>query len=157
MPKKISKTSSKVKNFFKPVHFQAILFLLVYNIISKTIFVKAIIANSILINFFVPYIFGILSGWLFLYLLKHQDFFHFMKEVEKEEDGKEKALISRYLHHGKMLATLIIASVGGPIFGALTVRLLLPKYRHGVFLIAIGNIFSTLISVAFAKGIVSFI
>lgn len=153
MPKKISKTSSKIKGLFRPIHLQAILFLLAYNIVSKSIFVKAVIIESNFVNFFVPYVFGILSGWMFLYLLKHEDFFHFMREVEKEEKGREKKLLSKYIHHGKVFATLIIAAVAGPIFGALTIRLILPKYKYGIVLIAIGNIFSTLISVAMAKGV----
>ena len=150
--------ASKLKNLLRPVHLQALLFLLLYNLISKTIFIKAIIADSIFINFLVPYVFGIVSGVLFLYLLRHQDFFHFMKEVENQEKAKEKVLLSKYLHHGKILATIIIASVGGPIFAALTIRLILPpKYKYGALLIALGNIISTLMSVGVAKGFVSII
>lgn len=152
MPK-TKKLRSKI--FFRPIHLQAILFLVAYNVVSKTVFVKAIISSSIIVNFLAPYIFGVLSGLLFLYLLKHEDFFHFMKDVENQEKGKEKIFLNKYLHHGKILATLIIAAIGGPIFAALTIRLILPKYKHQLGLIAVGNIISTLISVGLAKGLIS--
>ena len=80
-----------------------------------------------------------------------------MKEVEKEEKGKERIFLSRYLHHGKIAATLIIAAIGGPIFAALTIRLILSKYKYQLALVAIGNIISTLITVGIAKGLLDFI
>lgn len=152
-----AKVKSKKFSFLKPVHLQAIIFLLIYNILSKTVFIKAIVSQSIFINFLVPYFFGVLSGFSFLYLLKHEDFFHFMKDVENQERGKEKIFLDKYLHHGKVLATLIIASIGGPIFAALTIRLILPKYKYQLALIASGNIVSTLISVGIAKGFLGII
>lgn len=152
MPK--SKSKIKKKSFFRPVHLQAILFLIVYNILSKTFLIKFILYKNFYLNFIGPYVFGVIAGSVFLYLLKHEDFFHFMKEVEKEERGKEKKFIKKFLHHGKILATVIIATIGGPIFAALTIRLLLPRYRYPFLLLAVGNIFSTLLSVTLAKGVV---
>jgi hypothetical protein len=152
MPKLRSKF--KKKSFFRPVHLQAILFLVVYNILSKTFLVKFVLNKNYFINFIGPYIFGVLAGSVFLYLLKHEDFFHFIKEIERVEGKKEKRLVRRFLHHGKILATLMIATLGGPIFAALTIRLLLPKYKYQFLLLAVGNLFSTLLSVVFAKSIV---
>ena len=152
MPK--LRIKSKRKPFFRPVHLQAILFLIVYNILSKTLFVKFILSSNYYINFLGPYIFGVLAGSAFLYLLRHEDFFHFMKEVEEVEKRKEKKLIKKFLHHGKILAILIITTIGGPIFGALTIRLLLPKYKYSFALLATGNILSTILGVGLAKGII---
>lgn len=152
MPK--LRIKSKRKSFFRPIHLQAILFLIVYNILSKTLFVKFVLSNNYFINFLGPYIFGVLAGSVFLYLLKHEDFFHFMKEVEEVEKHKEKKLIKKFLHHGKILAILIITTIGGPIFGALTIRLLLPRYKYSIALLSVGNIFSTILGVSLAKGIV---
>ena len=77
-----------------------------------------------------------------------------MKEVEEVEKRKEKKLIKKFLHHGKILAILIITTIGGPIFGALTIRLLLPKYKYSFALLATGNILSTILGVGLAKGII---
>ena len=143
------------KGYFRPIHLQAIIFLIVYNLLSKTIFIKSILSNNYLVNFFGPYLFGVVFGSIFLYLLKHEDFFHFMKEVEREEKGKEKKFLKKFLHHGKVLATLIITAIGGPIFGALTIRLLLPRYKYSLPLLYIGNIFSTILNVGIAKGLIS--
>ena len=148
------KRKSKTKSFFRPVHLQAIIFLIIYNIVSKTIFLKSILQSSYFITFSGPFIFACIAGALFLYLLRHEDFFHFIKEVEREEDKKEKGYLKRFMHHGKILATLIIATIGGPIFSAITIRLLLPKYKYPYLLLFIGNIFSTLFSVGIAKGII---
>lgn len=145
---------TKIKHLLKPIHLQAIVFLVLYNLISKTVFFKSLSSNNLLINFFGPYVFGVVAGIVFLYLLSHEDFFHFMKDVEKIEKKKEKSLLKKYIHHGKILATLIITTLGGPIFGAITIRLILPKYKHNLILLAIGSIFSTLLTVGIAKGLI---
>ena len=142
-----------MRKFFRPVHLQAILFLIIYNIISKWVFFKAIIHDSLLVNFLVPYFFGIIAGYIFLYLLSHEDFFHFIKDVEKIEKKKERGFIKKYLHHGKILATFLITIIGGPIFGALTIRLLLPRYKYSLLILCIGNIIPTVMWVSIGRGI----
>lgn len=77
-----------------------------------------------------------------------------MKEVEEVEKRKEKKLIKKFLQHSKVLTALVITTIGGPMFGALTIRLLLPKYKYQIAFLVIGNIFSTILSVSIAKGIV---
>lgn len=144
---------SKKSKIIRKVHIHAIIVLIGYTMISKTVFVKSIISTNVLVAYLIPYIFGVIAGWLFLYLFSHEDFFHFMKEVENEEKSKETKYLKRYLHYGKVLATLIIAALGGPIFAALTIRLLLSKYRYKYLLLAIGNITSTLFTVSLARGV----
>lgn len=148
----IFKNKKGSSNFFRDVHLQALIFLIFYSLISKTIFIKSISHPSLWINFLAPYFFGVFAGMVFLYLLKHEDFFHFMKDVEKREEKKEKKFLKKYLHHGKILATLIIATLGGPIFAAITIRLILPRYKYSLLLICIGNITSTIFTVGLSKG-----
>lgn len=150
----ILKSKKFKKSFFRPVHLQAIIFLIIYNILSKTIFIKSVLSHELLINFFGPYLFGTISACIFLYLLSHEDFFHFIKEVEREEKSKEKKLLKKFVHHGKILTVLLITLLSGPIFGALTIRLILPKYKYGYYLLIFGNIFSTILAVSVAKGLV---
>lgn len=145
------------KKFFRPVHLHAVIFLLVYTIISKAIFIKSISSTSLQVAFFIPYTFGVFAGIFLLYLFSHEDFFHFMKDVEKEENKKEKKFLKKYKHYGKILSTFLIATIGGPVFAALTVRFLLNKFWYKYLLIALGNIPSTLLAVTLAKGILHFI
>ena len=147
----------KKKGLIRGVHLQAILFLVAYNILSKYIFIKSVTHADILVNFFVPYIFGVVAGIVFLYLLHHEDFFHFMKEVEKEEKKKEESYLKRYLHYGKVACVLIVALIGGPVFAALTIRFLLNKFKYKYLLIAVGNIGSTLLMVSIARGAISLV
>jgi hypothetical protein len=152
MPKRRSKTESV--HLLRFVHLQAVVFLVMYYSVSQTIFVASMLSKNPWVNFFVPYTFGVLSGIGLLYLLNHDECFHFMKDVEKREKSKEKKLIKKYMHHGKVFATLIIATVAGPMFAALSVRLLLQKYKHPFALLAVGNIFSTILTVGLVKGVV---
>jgi hypothetical protein len=149
MPKR--KLRSK-EAFFKPVHLQAVVFLLMYSVISKSIFIKSISSVDNMVAFLVPYVFGVVAGFLFLYLFSHEDFFHFARDVEKMESKREYGLLKKYKHYGKVVCTLIIATLGGPVFSALTIRLLLNNYKHKFLILAIGNIPSTLTHVVVARG-----
>lgn len=148
----MAKKTLKKRNFFRPVHLQALFFFVAYTILSKAIFIKSVMSANLEVVFFVPYFFGVAAGFLFLYLFNHEDFFHFVKEIEKEEKKRERGYLKKYQHYGKILSTLIIAAIGGPIFAALTIRFLLNKYKYKYLLLALGNIVSTLVAIAIAKG-----
>ena len=124
----------------------------IYTALSKSIFLKSLGSESITTHFFGPYIFGVIAGIFFLYLFNHEDFFHFIKEVEEIEKKKENKFLKKYLHLGRILATLIIASLGGPVFAALTARFLINKFWFKYLILALGNIPSTILSVTLAKG-----
>ncbi len=151
----MAKRYKKIKKpLLRKVHFQAFLFLIIYTILSKTIFIKSVTLSSVALSFFIPYVYGVVAGVIFLYLFNHEDFFHFMKDVEKKEEKKEKGLLKKYLHYGKILSTLIIATVGGPVFSALTIRFLLNRFWYKYLILAVGNIASTAMGVALAKGVI---
>lgn len=143
-------------SFWRPVHLQAVFFLILYSIISKSIFIKSISSENNIIAFLVPYLFGVVAGMVFLYLFSHEDFFHFIKEVEQMQSKKENNFLKKYRHYGKVICTLVVAAVGGPVFAALTIRLLLNRYKYKYFLIAVGNITSTIIHVSTARGLFVF-
>lgn len=156
MIKNIKKTV-KQKGLIRKIHFQAIAFLVIYTLLSKSIFIKSITSPSLAVAFSVPYIFGIVAGILFLYLFNHEDFFHFMREVERVEKKKEEGYLKRYIHFGRIFSTLIIGGIGGPVFAALTVRFLLNNFPHRYLLLAVANIGSTLLAVVIAKGAIGLI
>lgn len=152
----MTKRNKKIKkSFFRKVHAQALIFFVLYTIISKAIFIKSVTLTNIHAAFFIPYFYGVLCGIVFLYLFNHEDFFHFMKDIEKKEKKEEESLLKRFLHYGKVASVLIIATVGGPVLSALTIRLLLNKFWYKYLLIALGNITSTILAVSLARGALS--
>lgn len=147
----------KKKRFFSGIHLKAIVFLIVYSLLSKTIFLKSIATKDPLISFFGPYLFGIFAGMFLLYILNHDDFFSFAKDIERLEKKKERDLIKKYKHLGKILGTLVISALGGPIFAALTIRLLLNKAWYKYYLIALTNIASTVLTVSIGFSVMNFL
>lgn len=158
MPK--TKSESRLvqkKPFLRPVHIQAIVFIVIYFIISNIIFYGSVAHPDIFISFFVPFIFGLLSCFIFLYLFSHEDFFHFIKNLDNAESDKEKKFLDKFSHYGKLLACILISILGGPIFLALSVRFLFPKSQNRYLIIFIANSIATILAVSFAKGFLKFV
>lgn len=140
------------KGLVRGIHLKALLFLGIYLVISKAISLHSIINPSLVESFLFPYLYGTSAGIIFLYLYSHEDFFHFIKEVEYIEDRKEKQYLHKYLHFGKIASIIIIGTVGGPLFSSFTARLLIPGRNYGYILIAAANLPSTLIHLGIFKG-----
>jgi hypothetical protein len=147
----------KKKGFIRPIHIQTLLVIIGYLLVSKFVFFKFVTGSNITEAFLGPFIFGVLTSFIFLYLFSHEDFFHFIKEVEKKEEKNEEKYLRKYKHLGKIAAVMVVALIGGTIFAALTVRLLLAHYKYRYLILLISMIFSTAFSVVLAKGIFSII
>jgi len=119
--------------------------------------VHALSRSNLIESFLQLYLFGITFGIFLLYIISHEKFFPVAREIEKEEEKKEKKLLKKYLRHGKILATFIIGSVGGPVFSALTARLLLRNFAFKYFILILANIPSTLFTLSLGRGILSFV
>lgn len=136
------------------IHLIAILILGSYFVLSKINLVHALSNPNFVASFLQIYLFGIFFACLFLYIFSHDKFLSIAKEMEREEEKKEKKYLARYLHHGKVLATFLIGAIGGPVFSALTVRLLLKNFRFKYILIILTNIPSTVLTVAISRGLI---
>ncbi|HUC95188.1 MAG TPA: hypothetical protein VMR19_04290 [Candidatus Saccharimonadales bacterium] len=145
----------KKKGFIRPIHIQTLLVIIGYLLVSKFVFFKFVIGTDITEAFLGPFIFGVLTSFIFLYLFSHEDFFHFIKEVEEREEKKEGRYLKKYKHFGKMAAVMVIALIGGTIFAALTVRLLFANYKYRYLLLLVSMFFSTVFSLCLAKGVFS--
>ena len=154
MPKRKVKHN---KRFIRPIHIQTFFIVVGYLLISKLVFFKFVTGPDLTTSFLGPFIFGVVTSFIFLYLFSHEDFFHFIKEVEKKEEKKEKGYLKKYKHFGKVAAVLIIGTIGGVILAALTVRLLLIHYKYRYLILLISMFFSTIFTVGLAKGIFSFL
>ena len=92
----------KKKGFIRPIHIQTLLVIIGYLLVSKFVFFKFVIGTDITEAFLGPFIFGVLTSFIFLYLFSHEDFFHFIKEVEEREEKKEGRYLKIYKHFGIM-------------------------------------------------------
>ncbi len=151
---------SKLKTYKKKggVHWShvfALLILVSYFSVSKLNMAHAMTNQNKLIAFLQIYLFGIFFACLFLYLFSHERFFPIAKQIEKEEEKKEKKYLKKYIRHGKVLATFIIGTLGGPVFSSLTARLLLNNTNFlKYFIVVLANIPSTVVTVGIANGFV---
>ena len=145
------------KGFLRPIHVTTFVIIAGYILVSRLVFFKFITASSLALSFAGPLAFGILTSFMFLYLFSHEDFFHFIKDIEKKEEKKEGDYLKKYKHFGKIAAVVVITLIGGTIFAALTVRLLLAHYKYKYFILLISMILSTVFTVGLAKGIFNFI
>ena len=143
------------KSLFKPVHLQTLLFTVAYLVFSKYVFIKSVTNENILISFFGPFTFGIVTTLVFLYFFNHEDFFHFLKGLKNKENKTENKYLKKYYHHGKILACILIGIIGGDFFLALTIRLLINKFAYKYLVMTIAVFISTLVSVGLAKGFFS--
>jgi len=154
MPKKKLKIK---KGFFRPVHLQAAVVLIVYYFISNFVFVGSIAHSNILVSFLVPLTFGTLSTFAFLYLFSHQDFFHFISKIEKAENSHEKRLLGKFGHFGNIIVCILVSAIGGPIILALVIRFLFPERRDKYLIAFISVLVPTLVIVSAAKGLIKLV
>lgn len=161
MPKKKFKIKKAMPagrhGFFRPVHLQTLAVLIVYFFISNFVFVGSIAHPNILVSFFVPLTFGTISSFVFLYLFGHEDFFHTMASLEKEEKGNEEKLLGKFGHFGNIIVCMIISAIGGPIILALAIRFLFSEKENRYLIAFISVLASTIITVGFAKGLFNYI
>lgn len=145
------------RGFIRPIHVQTFFIIIGYLLLSKFVFFEFVADRDVTMSFFGPFAFGVLTSFVFLYLFSHEDFFHFIKEVERKEEKKEEEYLRKYKHLGKIAAVLVIGAIGGVIFASLTTRLLLTNYKYRYLVLMVAIFFSTVFSVSLAKGVFSFV
>jgi hypothetical protein len=146
--------SAKTK--INPIHFWAVATIILYLFFSKVVLVY-FSPLSLWLAFLGPFVYGVISGLVFLYLFSHEDFFPLAWQIEKEEEKNEKKWIKSFAHHGKLFICLAVGAIAGPLFGAITVRLLIHrrKFWYKYALIFFSTILSTILLVGIARGIIN--
>lgn len=147
------KITKKKKLKIHWIHFFAIGLLTTYFVISKVNLAHALGNQNTLFVFIQIYTFGIFFACLFLYIFSHDKFFPIAREIERTEEKKEKKYLEKYSHHGKVLATFLIGTLGGPVFSSLTARLLINDHWYKYLIIILANIPSTIATLSFGQGI----
>lgn len=141
----------------RPIHLETIVFIVLYFVVSNFVFIRSVAHPNLYFAYLIPLIFGVASTCIFLYLFSHQDFFNFIKDLEKAESKQEKKYLHRFQRFGKILACFIIAFVAGPLFLALTVRFLFKQTDNRYLIACIINFMVTIVMVSFAKGFIGLI
>lgn len=150
----MSKVNSRHSHFHW-IHLIALFILGGYFVLSKVNTVNALVGKTSVQGFLQLYIFGAIFACIFLYIFSHEKFFPFAREIEKKEEGKEKRYLKKYLHHGKILGTFLIGSIGGPVFSSLTARLLLKDYWYKYLIVILANIPSTILTAGLGKSFIT--
>jgi tetrahydromethanopterin S-methyltransferase subunit G len=126
--------------------------LFVHSAISWVILILATHTKDLFLAYIPPFLFGVASTLFFLYIFNHDDVIKVAKYLEVKEKKVEKTWLKRFAKTGKVISTLLIGIFLGPIVAALTIKLLLPKYKGKYALIVLINLFSTAYFVSVLKG-----
>lgn len=144
---------AKIK--IKTIHFWAVVTIVLYLLFSKVVLVY-FSPLSLGLAFLGPFVYGAISGLVFLYLFSNDDFFSLAQQIEKEEKKQEKKWLKSFSHHGKLFICLAVGAIGGPLLGALTVRFLIHchSFVYKYTIIFLATILSTILLVGTTKGII---
>lgn len=133
------------------------IFLGIYYVSSWGILFIATKSDNLLVSFGLPLVFGTCVGAFLLYIFNHDNAIKIAKFLEDKERKVEQKWLKRFAKTSKFVASIAIATFGGPILGALTVRILLPKYKYRYFVMFLGNLISTIYFILFLKGTLGWI
>ncbi len=140
---------------FKSVHIKALFVWLVYSIITKGSFLTGSLrTEEVLTSYLLNIVLSIFFGSMFLYFFSHEDFFKFAKEIENKNVKKEKQWEHKLLHHGKLVTAILIGIATGPLIGALSVRLLLPRNKYKYLLISFSSALGSAFWLGVARGVI---
>lgn len=140
----------------RKIHLGAGLLLVVYFVVGNSILALYSFRENILEAISVPFIYGTLACVVFLYIFSHESFFSFAGDLKKGQMKKERKMLSHFKHTGKKITAILATIIGGPILGALTVRLLLNSMRHKYLFLVLANVPSTIFTVGTIRGAFSF-
>lgn len=148
----------KKRNFkISWIHIQAVVVIILYYVFSKAVMIRSLYSNNFLIHFLGPFLYGTISGFVFLYIFSHENFFPVAREIEKEEKKKEIKWHKRLSHHSSRFICLVVGIFAGPILTAFTIRLLIHKhdiwYKYSIIIIS--EIISTIFYILLAKGAIN--
>ncbi len=138
----------------KSIHIKAFIAWAIYAIFTKGVFLYGVSKSTpAIVAFSVNILFSAFFAIIFLYIFSHEDFFKFGREIEKKNLKKEKKWLDRLKHHGKIATATLIGMLGGPLFAALTLRLLLPRLPSKYILVGAIAVLSAALALAIGRGI----
>ena len=145
-----------MKRRLKKIHIGAGVTLIIYFAVGNSILAIFALRENIWEAIFIPMIYGSLASIVFLYIFCHESFFSFAKDLKNKQMKKERKLLRKTKNIGKKLTAVVATIVGGPILGALTIRLLLNGMRNKYLFLILANVPSTIFTVGYFRGIFNF-
>lgn len=123
-----------------------------HSILGWFVLLLATKSGTFIFSFGLPLSFGILSGMVFLYIFNHDKVIRIARLIEEKEEKIEERWLKHFAHSGKLASCFLMGMIGGPVLAALTIRLLLPKFKHKYSLVTAVVIVNTIFYVGFLKG-----
>lgn len=147
------KLSKMIFKFFKKIHLIAFIIIFVYFLLSQFNLSSALNQKDLL-SFVQVFVFSLFFFITFLFMFSHDDFFKFIKDLEKIESKGERKIIDRY-HNHRIIVCMVIGSLFGPIAGSLAIRIALNKYKNKYLLTIPMSILYTLFLVILYKFVLN--
>ncbi len=126
--------------------------LAVHGLLGWFILLVAAKSSTVFFSFGLPLAYGVLSGLFFLYIFNHDKIIRIARLIEEKEEKIEERWLKHFAHSGKLISCFLMGMIGGPVLAALTIRLLLPRFKHKYLLVTIVVIVDTFFYVGFLKG-----
>lgn len=136
---------------FKSIYVKTFIFLVLYVIVTRFIFLAMVIYPNTAVAFTIPSITASLSGLGFLYVFTHH--FPFGKIIKNKKKKREEQLIHKFIFLGKWITCLTIGIIGGPLFAALTISIVLSSYKYKYLFVVFICVISIFISLGIARGV----
>jgi hypothetical protein len=132
---------------------KGIIFLIIYIIFTRALFVSMVLIKSTPIALIVETISPSLFGILFLYIFSHEHLFAFARVIRERKIKTEEKFLDNFLRFGKFAAVFLIGYIAGPLFAALTTYLLLSTYKYKYYLVVLVSGSSSFLAICLARGI----
>ena len=109
-------------------------------------------SNNPYLSWALPLLYGVFSGLIFLYIFNHDKVIKIARIIEEKEEKIEEKWLKHFARSGKFITVFLMGMVGGPVLAALTVHLLLRRFRHKYILVTIIIVLNTIFYIGFLKG-----
>ena len=137
----------------KKRHFvEVVSIIAIHSVLSWGVLLVSAKSDLVIFSIGLPFVYGIFSGIIFLFIFTHDRILKFARLLEEREEHVEKRFLKSFAHHGRILTSVAIGVFGGPILGALTVRMLLTRYPYKYGVVILSSLISTSFYVFFLQG-----
>lgn len=134
-------------------YLKALIILITYVIITRAIFISTVVLANSTVAFLIEIITASFSGFAWFYFFEHEDIFKFVKIIKDKKKNAEQKLLDKFLRFGSIGASVLIGYIGGPLFCALTIHLLLKDFKYKYYLLIAICASSSFLSLAMARGL----
>ena len=125
---------------------------LVYSLVGKAVFVTGSVWPDSATGYILVSAYAVLFSVVFLYLFSHEDLFRFARIIEKRERHNDKKWLVNLVSAGKFTGTTIAGVMGGPVLGALAVKIFYGQKTYKYWLVAMIGFVNGLFWLSLVRG-----